>query len=151
MPRLPVLVLSTLLLSSFALAEDSAIEKLDNWPHWRGPLANGTAPKADPPVHWDDKTNIKWKAALPGRGSATPIVWGNRVFIATAVDTGKQAKPEDVPAADPKFPVKTSPPMTYYQWLVLCFDRRSGKELWRRKPSRMRGIMRHIRTQPIRP
>jgi outer membrane protein assembly factor BamB len=131
MLRLPVSMLCGLMLSSFAIAQDSANEKLDNWPHWRGPLVNGTAPRADPPTSWDDKSNIKWKAALPGHGSATPIIWGNRVFIATAVDTGKRAKLEDVPVADPKFPVKTSPPMTYHRWLVLCIDRRNGEELWR--------------------
>ena len=43
--------------------------------------ANGTAPRANPPVHWDAKKNIKWKAELPGRGIATPIVWNDQVFI----------------------------------------------------------------------
>jgi outer membrane protein assembly factor BamB len=112
-------------------AGDYAVDKLDNWPHWRGPLANGTAPKADPPLKWDDKTNIKWKAALPGRGSATPIVWGDRIFIATAIDTGKKANPYDLPKPNPQFPVKTTPSMTYYQWVILCFDRETGKERWR--------------------
>ena len=60
---------------------------LDNWPQWRGPLANGTAPKGDPPVTWDASTNVKWKAELPGRGSATPIVWGDQVFVVTAIKT----------------------------------------------------------------
>src|SRR5215831_4153503 len=125
------LVLALCFLPNFAHGGDFAKEKLDNWPHWRGPLANGTAPKGDPPLNWDDKTNIKWKTALPGRGSATPIVWGDRVFVATAIDTGRQAKPEDLPRADPKFKTKTSPPTTYHQWVVLCFDRATGKERWR--------------------
>jgi outer membrane protein assembly factor BamB len=120
------------LLPALAQAGDFAVEKLDNWPHWRGPLANGTAPKADPPMEWDDKTNIKWKTALPGRGSATPIVWGDRIFIATAIDTGKKAKAEDLPKPDAKFPVKTTPPMTLHQWVIMCFDRESGRERWRR-------------------
>ena len=46
----------------------AAQTKNDQWPHWRGPLATGVAPTADPPIHWDAKTNIKWKAELPGRG-----------------------------------------------------------------------------------
>jgi outer membrane protein assembly factor BamB len=112
-------------------ADDVAAEKLDNWPHWRGPLVNGTAPKGDPPLTWDDKTHIKWKAPLQGRGSATPIIWGDRVFVVTAIDTGRQAKPEDMPKVDPKLPVKTKPPTTYYQFVVLCFDRATGKERWR--------------------
>ena len=69
----------------------------DNWPQWRGPEANGTAPKADPPITWDDNTNIKWKAALPGRGSATPIVWGDQVFVVTAIKTDRVADAADLP------------------------------------------------------
>jgi outer membrane protein assembly factor BamB len=113
-------------------AGDFAAEKLDNWPHWRGPMVNGTAPQANPPLTWDETTHIKWKAALSGRGSATPIIWGDRVFVLTAIDTGRQAKPEDLPKVDPKFPVKTKPPATYNQFVVMCFDRATGKERWRR-------------------
>ena len=82
----------------------------DNWPHWRGPEANGTAPKADPPITWDDKTNIKWKTELPGRGSATPIVWGDQVFVVTAIKTDRVADAKDLPKVDPNLPVKTVPP-----------------------------------------
>src|SRR5580704_1460537 len=78
------------LITSAAWAGDFAKEKFDNWHQWRGPLATGEAPKADPPTTWDAKTNIKWKAELPGRGSATPIVWGNNVFVLTAVPTEKK-------------------------------------------------------------
>ena len=103
----------------------------DYWPHWRGPLANGTSPMADPPTTWDAKTNVKWTAALPGKGSSSPIVWGDRVFVATAVETDKQARPEDLPTRDPRFKVNTQAPTTYHQFIVLCFDRATGKELWR--------------------
>ena len=103
----------------------------DYWPHWRGPLANGTAPTADPPTTWDAKTNIKWTADLPGKGSASPIVWGDRVFVVSAVETYKTAKAEDVPPPDPRFKVNTNPPPTYQQFIVLCFDRQTGKERWR--------------------
>src|SRR5262245_51256377 len=61
------------------------------WPAWRGPLATGEAPKADPPTEWSEEKNIRWKAAIPGRGHATPIIWGNRVYIQTAVETDKVA------------------------------------------------------------
>ena len=56
------------LLAVLAFEVRAQEEPLANWPHWRGPLATGFAPKADPPVHWDAKTNIKWKAALAGPG-----------------------------------------------------------------------------------
>jgi outer membrane protein assembly factor BamB len=108
-----------------------AAERADNWPHWRGPNANGTAPLATPPLHWDGQTNIKWKADLPGRGSATPIVWGDQVFIVTAIKTERVASPEDLPKPNPKLEVKTSPPTSYYQFVVLSFDRGTGKLRWR--------------------
>jgi outer membrane protein assembly factor BamB len=123
MKALPVLFL----LASSGLSA----EPLDNWHHWRGPLANGTAPKADPPLKWDAKTNIKWKAALPGRGSSTPIVWGDQVFVVTAIDTGKEADPNQLPKEDPRFEKKTVAPTTVHQFVVLSFDRRTGKERWR--------------------
>ena len=113
-------------------AEDATSAVLDNWHQWRGPLANGMAPKGDPPIRWDDTTNIKWKIPLPGRGSSTPIIWGEKLFLITAIDTGRSAKPEDLPKPDPSFEKKTKPPSTYYQFVVLCFDRVSGKELWRK-------------------
>jgi outer membrane protein assembly factor BamB len=103
----------------------------NNWVHWRGPLTNGFSPHADPPTRWDEKTNVKWKTPLPGKGSATPIVWGNQVFVLTALDTGRKAAQEDLPKLDPRFEAKAKPRTTYWQFLVLSFDRRTGKELWR--------------------
>ncbi len=101
------------------------------WGHWRGPLACGVAPHGDPPTTWDEKTNVKWKAAVPGRGSSTPVVWGDRVFVATAVDTGRAAKPADLPKVPPELEKKTKAPSTYHQFLLICYDRKTGKELWR--------------------
>ncbi|HMF11022.1 MAG TPA: hypothetical protein VKE94_01915, partial [Gemmataceae bacterium] len=92
MKRLIILALG--FLPSLAWGGDFAAEKLDNWPHWRGPLANGVAPKADPPVFWDAKTNIKWKTPLQGKGSATPIVWEDQVFVITAINTERVADPK---------------------------------------------------------
>lgn len=117
----------------YARADDGTRSRLENWPHWRGPLANGTAPEADPPINWDEKTNIKWKAPLPGRGSASPIVWGDRVFVLAAIKTDRVATPDELPKPDPRFEKKTSPPANYYQFLVLCFDRATGKLRWQRK------------------
>jgi outer membrane protein assembly factor BamB len=118
--------------ASSAAAEEPAGNPLDNWPQWRGPLANGQSPNGNPPLKWDDKTNVKWKTTLPGRGSSTPVVWGDNVFVLTAVDTGRAADPKDVPKVDERFPTKTTPPATYHQFLVLCIDRKSGKIRWQR-------------------
>ena len=109
----------------------------NNWPHWRGPNADGSAPNADPPTKWDAKTNIAWKAELPGKGSATPIVWGDRVFVLTAIKTDREAKPAELPKPDPRFRVNTRPPTHFYKFVVLCFDRRNGKKLWEKVAAEM--------------
>ncbi len=70
---------------------NDAAEK--NWGQWRGPLANGVAPDARPPIKWGDDKNIRWKVELPGQGQSTPIVWDDLVFIQTAVPAGDDAKP----------------------------------------------------------
>jgi outer membrane protein assembly factor BamB len=109
----------------------------DNWPHWRGPNANGTAPKGDPPVKWDDRKNIKWKAPLTGKGSATPIIWGDQVFILTAVKTDRVAKDDELPKPDPKFEKKTTAPTNFYKFLVQSFDRKTGKPRWEKVAAEM--------------
>lgn len=104
----------------------------DNWPSWRGPTANGVAANtADPPTKWDEQTNVKWKADLPGKGSTTPIVWGDQVFVLTATQ-GRAAKPEELPKIDPRFKTNTDPPRHWYTFEVLSFDRESGKPKWRK-------------------
>jgi outer membrane protein assembly factor BamB len=106
---------------------------LDNWHQWRGPHADGRAPKADPPIEWSATANVKWQAPLPGRGSATPIVWEKKVFVVTAIPTDKVAAAEDLPKPDPDFPTKTKAPDHYWRFVVLCFDRDTGKLLWERQ------------------
>src|SRR5262245_59059845 len=91
------------LVAAAAVVAEPSPDRLDNWHQWRGPEANGTAPHGDPPVTWDDKTNVKWKAPLLGRGSATPIVWGDQVFLVTAVPTERTADAADLPKPDPRF------------------------------------------------
>ena len=57
----------------------------DNWPQWRGPLANGVAPRANPPIHWSETNNLRWKLPLPGKGHSSPIVFGDSVYLLSAV------------------------------------------------------------------
>lgn len=110
------------------------ISDSDCWPHWRGPSANGTAPNAQPPLNWDGASgkNIKWKVPLTGRGSATPIVWKNRIFIVSAEKTNREAKPEELPQAKPGLTKMTNPPKHFYRFLVSCYDRTTGKQLWQK-------------------
>ena len=63
-----------------------------NWPLWRGPLQNGVAPAANPPITWSETNNVKWKVKIPGTGQATPIIWDDRVFIQTAIPTGQKVE-----------------------------------------------------------
>ncbi|MBA4186670.1 MAG: hypothetical protein C0467_01490 [Planctomycetaceae bacterium] len=111
-------------------AADFDSDKLSNWHQWRGPNADGSSPDANPPTKWDAKTNIRWKAELPGKGSSTPAVWGDRIFVLTAVKTDRVAKPSELPTVDPKFKLIPKPPSNFYKFLVLCYDRNTGKLLW---------------------
>jgi outer membrane protein assembly factor BamB len=108
-------------------AQDNA---LTNWSQWRGPLATGEAPKSTPPTQWSATKNIKWKTPLKGRGSATPIVWQDRIFIVSAEKTEKRAGGNDRPMIDPKFERKTEPPTHFFRFMVFCYDRATGKLLW---------------------
>jgi outer membrane protein assembly factor BamB len=131
MSRFALLPLFFVFFSPLVRTEDFDKQRLDNWHQWRGPLANGSAPHGKPPVKWDKNTNIKWKAELPGPGSATPIVWGNLVFVVTAVDTGREAASADIPKANAHFDKKTQPPTTYHQFIVLALDRQTGAVRWK--------------------
>ncbi|HEX7900124.1 MAG TPA: PQQ-binding-like beta-propeller repeat protein [Planctomycetota bacterium] len=91
-----------LLALALALAQET-------WPQFRGPLGSGLAPDARPPVEWSESRNIKWKVAIPGAGSATPAVWGEKIFLLTAVENGKVQRFD-----------------------VLCLERASGRTLWRK-------------------
>lgn len=126
MHRIAILLIALCALPAFAE------ERIDNWPQWRGPEATGVAPKGDPPIKWDEKTNILWKTPIPGRGTSTPIVWGDRIFLQTAIDTGKLADAKDIPKPDPKFETKTEPPKNYFQFMVVCVSRRTGKIVWQK-------------------
>jgi len=71
------------------------------WPQWRGPLATGEAPDAQPPTAWAEDRNIKWKVEIPGFGNSTPIVLGKRIYLATAITSGGE-QTEAAAAASPR-------------------------------------------------
>jgi len=105
------------------------IEASENWVQWRGPSADGLAGNnARPPKQWDKIKNIAWTVDLPGEGSATPIVFGNQIFILSAVKTERKSATAIV--NDER--AKTTPDEFFYQFVVSSYDRRSGKELWQR-------------------
>jgi outer membrane protein assembly factor BamB len=123
-------LLTLIFVSAYSSAAES--DPLDGWWQWRGPLSSGEAPRGKPPVKWDEKTNIAWKVELPGQGSSTPIIVGERVLVLAAEDTGRKAEAKDLPKPDPRFKTKTNPPATYYRFLVMCLDRKTGRPLWQR-------------------
>src|SRR5438552_18091454 len=71
-----------------------------NWPQWRGPLATGASPAADPPTTWSETSNVRWKVQIPGTGSATPLIWGNQVFVQTAIPVGPKPQADAADRAD---------------------------------------------------
>src|SRR5689334_1067209 len=72
----------------------------DGWPHWRGPNDDGMA-GSDAPLHWSDTDHIAWKATVPGHGNSSPVVWGDRIFVTTAVPAGKGLVASDAPSQGP--------------------------------------------------
>ena len=131
------------------------------WGQWRGPEANGVARHADPPLAWSETENVAWKVEVPGRGTASPIVWGDRVFLLTAVPVGDPVAPS-VPQASrrssrPEASRRQAPPgrerrggrgarsgrggrggprgardVQAHRFTVLAFDRETGDVVWER-------------------
>lgn len=60
------------------------------WPQWRGPLFTGEAPGARPPVTWSESQNVRFKVAIPGAGKSTPVIWGDTLYLTTAVPAGEE-------------------------------------------------------------
>ncbi|MGE3804028.1 MAG: PQQ-binding-like beta-propeller repeat protein [Gemmataceae bacterium] len=96
LPRLAGLLTLVFALNGVCVAE--------NWPRFRGPLGTGHTTETDIPVKWT-KADIAWTAPLKGEGQSSPVIWGDRIFLTSALDKGKQR-------------------------LVFCLDRKTGKVLW---------------------
>ena len=95
------------------------------WPQWRGPFNTGMA-VGDAPVHWG-ASSIRWQLQIPGRGHSTPVVAGNRMFLTTAVPTGKGSPPRTGGRAGGGADAGLE-----HRFEVLAIDRTSGKLLWQR-------------------
>lgn len=108
-----------------ALTSDAAF----NWPHWRGPLATGVAPHADPPTEWSEQKNVRWKKSLPGLGHSTPIVWRDRIFVTMAIPIGEAFDPiyDRAPGSHDNLPVTH-----LHEFAIIALDRRDGTIVWQR-------------------
>jgi outer membrane protein assembly factor BamB len=129
----------------FALSTAGA-ETTQSWPQWRGPLGNGVAPEADPPVKWSETENVKWKVAVPGFGTSTPVIWQDKVFLLTAIAPAKDAEATPAAVEAPAAPggpgegrrrrggggMTREKPSEKFQFAVVCLARDSGKILWQK-------------------
>lgn len=113
-------------LSAQSVAESS-------WPQWRGPMHTGSARYGNPPVDFATEGYLKWKIDIPGRGHATPVVWGDKIVVLTAVAT------DEKPASGPTAAGNSMAPSvaeTLLEYRVLLIDRHSGKVIWDRSVAR---------------
>jgi outer membrane protein assembly factor BamB len=99
----------------------------EHWASWRGPNDNGMA-ETDAPTRWSDTENVKWKIEIPGRGHSSPVVWGDRIFVTTAIPMSA-APPE--PRGESRAGGGAGP-LVDHHFDVLCIDKNSGKLLWQK-------------------
>ena len=112
------------------------------WPQWRGPNGTGVALKSNPPTEWSEEKNIRWKVPVEGRSHATPIVWGDRVFLLTAIETdetpdeaGAYVQPQDGDRRrgdrrGRRRGMRNAKPTKVYQFQVMALDRKTGETVW---------------------
>lgn len=117
-------------LSALSPACGTLVATDGDWPRWRGPNDDGMA-RGDAPLEWNDTKNVAWRTRIPGLGNSSPVIWGNRIFLTTAVPTGAAR-----PAASPKTPSRGGPggagSGVEHKFTVICLDRGTGKVLWER-------------------
>lgn len=128
---IPRHILLTLVLTAIPSVTARADEPASgNWPSFRGHHADGVAEGHTLPTTWDVPAgqNVKWKTPIPGLGHSCPVIWGNRIFVTTAVSG----------LDDPELKVglygniASVQDDTVHQWRVLCLDKNTGKILWER-------------------
>jgi outer membrane protein assembly factor BamB len=99
----------------------------DHWPQFRGPQSTGVVEDPALPDKWSATENVAWKAAIPGLGWSSPIVWGDRIFVTSVISAAEIETPKkglyfggnrlDVPKDE-------------HRWMVYCVDWKTGKILW---------------------
>ncbi len=102
----------------------------DDWPRFRGPRATGVADGQDLPVAWNPATgeNVRWATPIPGIGHSSPVVWGDRVFVTTAVS----GRDEELVLGD-EGGIDLADDADEFSWRIFCLDRASGRVLWERE------------------
>jgi len=118
-----------LILAVILLAVGVTAARAQNWPQFRGPGATGVSEGQAKPVKWDASTsqNVRWKTPIPGLSHSSPVVWGNKVFVTTAVNSVKDETRFGL-YGDVE-PVKDDP---RHAWKVFAIDKSTGQILWER-------------------
>ncbi|PYV10085.1 MAG: hypothetical protein DMG23_08860 [Acidobacteria bacterium] len=101
-----------------------------HWPSFRGPNASGVADGHPTPVKWNATSgeSVLWKTPIPGMAVSSPIVWGDRVFVSTAVSSDPNATIRTGLYGD----VKPSTDLSMHSWRLVALDKRTGKVVWER-------------------
>src|SRR4029450_1272199 len=116
-----VIVASTLLGTSSRAQGPRSASRL--WAPRGGPAATGVSKHANPPIEWNETKNIRWKVEIPGRGFASPVVWGDRIFVLSAVPVGVSSPADHGPRG-------LAQPRDIHRFNVIALDRRTGKVAW---------------------
>jgi outer membrane protein assembly factor BamB len=119
-----------LILALIVLAVGFTVGQAQNWPQFRGPGATGVTEGPAKPVKWDASTslNVRWKTAIPGLSHSSPVVWGDKIFVTTAVSSAPKDETRFGLFGDVE-PVKDDP---RHAWKVFAIDKSTGKVLWER-------------------
>ncbi len=119
-----------LILTFTFLAVAATAAHAQNWPQFRGPGATGVVEAPAQPVTWDaaKSVNVRWKTPIPGLSHASPVVWGDKVFVVTAVNSAAKDETRFGLFGDVA-PVKDDPK---HAWKVYALDKSTGKVLWER-------------------
>jgi outer membrane protein assembly factor BamB len=132
--RFALTVLVAMALVVMGIGSLASTAEAGNWPQWRGPDGSGISNEKNLPSEWTPTKNIKWKTPIDGRSHSSPIVWGNRVFLTTAVEGAVVSGAKAVTHTDEKGKEFLHPDSVgaekKHTFKVICIDRESGKILW---------------------
>lgn len=107
------------------------------WPKWRGPEGTGVAPEGNPPVTWSETENVKWKIDVPGVGTSSPIIWGDKIFFQTAILVEETATASaGTASAGGGGRGMSQAPSGVYSFELVCLDRGTGKLIWQKSARR---------------
>ena len=111
----------------------AGVAHAQDWPSFRGPQGSGVAASARPPLTWnvESSANIAWRTAIPGLGHSSPIVWGDRVYLTTAVSDAPASQSLTLGDSD-RAGIDAAKDLAPHRWQVMALDRASGTMIWTR-------------------